>query len=150
MNKIVYIDMDNVLVDFKSALNQLDDKTLEIYNNRLDEIPNIFRLMNPMKDAVKSIHLLSKKYNVFILTTSPWLNNTALQDKLNWIKKYFGESPSSIFHKKVIFSHRKDLLKGDYLIDDRTKNGAGQFEGTLLQFGTNKFPHWKSILEYLL
>jgi hypothetical protein len=46
---------------------------------------------------------------------------------------------------------------GDYLIDDRTKNGAGEFRGELLQFGVNyedgkvgKFPTWQSILDYLL
>jgi len=28
MKKIVYIDMDNVLVDFKTGIDKLDDKTL--------------------------------------------------------------------------------------------------------------------------
>ena len=39
---------------------------------------------------------------------------------------------------------------GDYLIDDRLKNGAGEFKGELLHFGTAKYPDWKSVLEYLL
>jgi hypothetical protein len=39
---------------------------------------------------------------------------------------------------------------GDYLIDDRTKNGAGEFKGELIHFGTDKFPDWDSVLEYLL
>ena len=38
---------------------------------------------------------------------------------------------------------------GDYLIDDRTKNGAGEFSGELIQFGTNKFPDWNTVLKYL-
>jgi hypothetical protein len=57
----------------------------------------------------------------------------------------------------MFITHRKDLLMGDYLIDDRTKNGAGEFRGELLQFGTNwetntlnPYPTWESILEYLL
>jgi 5'-nucleotidase len=29
---------------------------------------------------------------------------------------------------------------GDYLIDDRLKNGAGEFKGELIHFGTDKFP----------
>ena len=52
-------------------------------------------------------------------------------------------------------THRKDLLRGDYLIDDRLKNGAGEFKGKLLRFGTdwetgekNEFPTWKEILNY--
>ena len=47
---------------------------------------------------------------------------------------------------------------GDYLIDDRLKNGAGDFKGKLLRFGLdwendnkpNEFPDWDSILDYLL
>ena len=44
----------------------------------------------------------------------------ALTDKRYWLEYYFGE----MFHKKLITTHRKDLLVGDYLIDDRLKNGA--------------------------
>ena len=52
----------------------------------------------------------------------------------------------------------EDLLLGDYLIDDRLKNGAGEFCGELLRYGLdwendnkpNKYPTWESILEYLL
>ena len=39
---------------------------------------------------------------------------------------------------------------GDYLIDDRTVNCAAQFKGEHIHFGTEKFPNWKSVLEYLL
>ena len=28
----------------------------------------------------------------------------------------------------MFVTHRKDLLMGDYLIDDRLKNGAGDFK----------------------
>ena len=38
---------------------------------------------------------------------------------------------------------------GDYLIDDRTKNGAGEFSGELIQFGDDAFPNWEAILNYL-
>ena len=43
----------------------------------------------------------------------------------------------------------KNLNKGDFLIDDRTKNGAGEFEGELILFGSEKFPDWKRVCEYL-
>ena len=38
---------------------------------------------------------------------------------------------------------------GDYLIDDRTKNGAGEFNGELVLFGSENYPNWKSVEEYL-
>jgi len=35
------------------------------------------------------------------------------------------------------------------LIDDREKNGADKFVGELILFGSEKFPDWKSVIEYL-
>jgi hypothetical protein len=29
-----------------------------------------------------------------------------------------------VFHKRMVITHRKDLCQGDYLIDDRGKNGG--------------------------
>ena len=43
MKKIVYVDMDNVLVDFKSAIGSLTEAELKQYENRLDEVPHIFQ-----------------------------------------------------------------------------------------------------------
>jgi len=45
MKKILYIDMDNVLVDFKSALDLQQEEILGEYSNREDEIPNLFAQM---------------------------------------------------------------------------------------------------------
>ena len=42
MKKIVYVDMNNVLVYFPSAFSKLDEKILKKYEGRLDEIPGIF------------------------------------------------------------------------------------------------------------
>jgi len=36
------------------------------------------------------------------------------------------------------------------LIDDREKNGAKEFEGELIQFGSEKFVDWNVVTEYLL
>ena len=49
----------------------------------------------------------------------------------------------------MIVSHNKNLMIGDYLIDDRTANGAGEFKGELIQFGTEKYPNWNTVLKYL-
>ena len=53
-NKIVYIDMDNVLVDFPSGIDKLDTATAMEYEGRLDEVPGIFSLMTPMPGAIEA------------------------------------------------------------------------------------------------
>ena len=146
MKKVVYVDMDNVLVDFQSGINQLKDETLKKYHGRLDEVPGIFGLMQPMEKAIESYTELSKHYDVYILSTSPWENETALIDKLRWVKKHLG----IVAYKRLIFSHHKNLNKGDYLIDDRTKNGADNFEGEHIHFGTENFLRWDDVTDYLI
>jgi 5'(3')-deoxyribonucleotidase len=146
--RIVYVDMDNVLVDFKSALDILEieaPKILEEYKGRADEIPNIFSMMIPMSGAIESFNFLSENFDTYILSTAPWMNPSAWSDKLNWVHKYLGESA----HKRLILTHNKNLNKGDFLIDDRDKNGASKFEGELIKFGSTKFPDWDVVMEYM-
>ena len=145
MSKRVYLDMDNVLVDFASGIARLDDSIREEYKGRLDEVPGIFALMDPMPGAINAVHKLAEKYDLFILSTAPWKNPSAWADKVAWVTKYMDD----VFHKKLILSHRKDLLIGDYLIDDRPKHGADCFEGEWIQFGSDKFPDWDSVIAYL-
>ena len=52
-------------------------------------------------------------------------------------------------HKRLILSHHKNLHIGDFLVDDRTKNGADSFAGELIHFKTEQFPDWNSVVEYL-
>lgn len=40
--KILYVAMDNVLVDFLAAIKKLDTETLIKYEGRWDEVPGIF------------------------------------------------------------------------------------------------------------
>lgn len=148
--KTLYFDMDNVLVDFQSGIDKLDEKTKKEYEGRLDEVPGIFSLMEPMPNAIESAHKLSNYYQVYIVSTAPWLNPSAWTDKINWIHKYFGKDESSIFYKRVIISHNKHLNEGEYLIDDRPNNGAENFKGEWIHFGSDKFPNWDSVVNYLI
>ena len=83
--------MDNVLVDFKSGLDKIDEQTKQKYEGHLDDIPGIFGLMNPMEGAIEAVNKLAEKYDVFILSTAPWENPSAWADKVKWVKKYFNE-----------------------------------------------------------
>lgn len=151
MKKILYIDMDNVLVDFPTGIAALSDELKEAYNKgNYDETPGIFSLMQPMKGAVEAIYLLAEHYDIYVLSTAPWLNPSAWSDKLEWIQKYFGKEEDSLLYKRLILSHHKDLNQGDFLIDDRTKNGAKNFQGELLLFGSDAYPDWEHVLNRLI
>lgn len=151
--KRLFFDMDNVLVDFKSGLDRIDEETKNKYRakglgdkDRLDEIPGLFGRMDPMPGAIEAVHRLSEMYDVFILSTAPWKNPSAWSDKVTWVTKYLDD----VFHKRIIITHRKDLVEGDYLIDDRGKNGTSEFKGEWIQFGSERFPDWKSVVDYLI
>ena len=151
---IVYFDMDNVLVDFQSGLDQVPDEVKARFADNgtgkphYDDIPGLFSLMSPMPGAVEAVSTLAERFDCYVLTTAPWNNPTALQDKLEWIKRYFPR----VFYKRVIFSHHKNLCfqPGSYLIDDRTAHGASQFGDHHIPFGSEKFPDWESVVEYLV
>jgi len=142
---VFYVDMDNVLVDFKSGLTEIDDATKTVYKDNLDNIPGIFSLMKPMPGAIEAYKLHSKNAEFYILSTAPWDNPSAWSDKVEWVKKYLGASA----YKRLILSHHKDLLKGDYLIDDRYANGAHAFDGTLLKFDSPEFPNWEMLSSFI-
>lgn len=148
---IVYIDMDNVLVDFPSAFPLVEPELLQQYANDKDEIPGIFSLMQPMAWAVEAVYTLAPHFELYALSTAPWENASAWIDKLLWIKQYFGDGEDNPFYKRLILSHNKHLNIGDFLIDDRTKNGAGEFTGEHIHFQTDpRFPDWQSVCDYLL
>ena len=138
--------MDNVLVDFKSGIDKLSPDQLTEFDGRLDEVPGIFQLMDPMPGAIEAYQILSDKFDTYILSTSPWLNPTAASDKFQWVKKHLEKHA----YKRLILSHHKHLNQGDFLIDDRLHNGAGDFAGELIQFGSEKFKNWEIVTKYLL
>lgn len=144
--KRLYFDMDGVIVDFASALELQSEETLKEYEGRLDEIPGLFSQMKPMPGALEAVRRLNEKYDCYILSTAPWNNPSAWSDKVAWITEHLDD----VFHKKMIITHCKHLCKGNYLIDDRDKHGASEFEGEWIHFGSERFPNWEIVLEYLL
>lgn len=143
--KIVYVDLDNVLVDFRSALPHVSQELQEQYVDHFDDIPGIFSLMQPMPGAQVAFAELTSLFDTYILSTSPWENPSAWTDKLLWVKTYLGEPAK----KRLILTHHKDLNLGDFLIDDRTKHGVERFCGEVICFGGDKYPDWPAVMAYL-
>ena len=144
----VFVDMDGVLVNFQSGIDKISQEDRTKYANDLDEVPGIFSLMEPNEGAIEGYKWLCENFDTYILSTAPWENPSAWIDKLLWVKKYLPE----LAYKRLTLSHNKHLLKGDFLIDDRTANGAGQFRGKHVHFGPTghkDFGDWKAVIAYM-
>ena len=102
--------------------------------------------MKPVEGAIEAYGELTRHFDVYILSTAPWNNPSAWTDKLLWVKKYLGD----LAHKRLILSHNKHLNDGDFLIDDRTANGAGDFKGEHVKFLSEEFQNWDDVLNYLI
>jgi len=145
--KILYIDMDGVLVNFQSGIEKLTEEEKIIYKDQEKNAPHIFSKMEPIEGAIEAYKILAERYDTYILSTAPWNNETSLGDKVAWAKRYLGDT----IYKRLILSHNKNLNVGHYLIDDRPhKNGAADFKGELIHFRSEKFPDWNSVLDFLL
>ncbi|PID83509.1 hypothetical protein CSB11_00875 [Candidatus Campbellbacteria bacterium] len=145
--KIVYVDMDEVIVDFQSGINSLSKEEQMEWKGKYDKYPGIFSKMVPIVGAIDAVYKLMEKYDVYILSSPSWENASSFSDKNLWVRKYFSDK----LKKRLILSHHKNLNRGDYLIDDRTKNGADKFKGEHIHFGNDpKFQNWDDVLKYLL
>ena len=149
--KILYIDLDNTLVDFPSGIRRLSDEARLEYEGRYDDAPGIFALMDPLPDALSAYRALAQHFDTYILSTAPWHNASAWHDKVLWVQKHLGLTSETVAYKRLILSHHKNLNRGDFLVDDRSANGAGEFEGEWLQIGADAaYPSWASVTDYLL
>lgn len=146
----IYVDMDGVLV--KGPTPEKEKRAREKWREEKGEqepepehwsdLPDMFFDLEPMEGAIESFNELYKQHEVYILTTVPWENTSAWSDKKRWVEKHL---PCA--KKRLIYSHHKNLLNGDILIDDRLKNGSEKFEGTLVHFGQEPFENWGKVME---
>lgn len=147
MKKILYIDLDGVMVDLESHAIKRHGKDAIKNLGKLTSIDKeLFDEPEPITGAIEAIKLLWDKYDIYFLSTAPWSNANAFTAKRKWVQRNLGKYA----HKRLILSHRKDLCIGDFLIDDRPNNGAAEFKGQWIQFGTEPFENWDKVTDYLL
>ena len=130
--------MDGVISDFNKAANQGG------YTHRPDLHVN-FRDLDLVPGARDALIRLNNDFDIFIATTPPWSRPDVWTHKREWIGEHF-----PWLKRKMILTHRKDLLIGDILIDDSRWRGQPDFQGNWLWFGTaQRCKDWESTLELI-
>lgn len=156
MNKPkLFLDMDNVLVDTLLILNAIDMGGETVA--KPDQIPGIFRDLPPVPGAIDAVNKLRDYYELYILSTAPWQNASAWQDKLIWLQHHFGDDEKSPFYKRVILAHDKSLSRTPeaILVDDRPYHGASgwddaKMDSQWVQYGYEPKMTWQTGLVELL
>ena len=150
--EVVWVDMDGVVADFvpKATIvaNQMGITFEEFAEQKkYRDIPGFYLDLPLIEGAKEAIQKLeeSGKYDLYFLSAPSWGNVSCFSDKRIWIERHF-----PTFRKKMGLSFQKGHHLGHYLIDDRTKYGAGSFIGEHIQFGNETYPDWDSVLKKLL
>ena len=144
MKKRLFIDMDGVLCDYKKH-----------HAEKLREFPHMpfpqsqygfFMELEPIANSIATVKALMVHFDVWILTAPSWKNPMCLAEKNYWIQKHFGHDMAQY----MITCNDKSLVKGHFLVDDGIHRGQENFEGELLLFGSEKYPDWDFVFEYLM
>ena len=140
----VFIDMDGVIADFESAA---EAEALVKGVTKLSR-PDLFvnyRALGVIDGAIEAVAKLNADHEVFIASTPPWTRPEVWGHKREWIGEHF-----PYLKRRIILTHRKDLLIGDILIDDSRYRGQPDFQGEWFWFNKNwNNRNWEACLEWI-
>ncbi len=171
--KRLIIDMDNVMADVSAQFQRwytretgiiIDPATLigvpepEAFPDKdmawkFLFTPGFFREIPVMKDAQKVMEALNKRYDVFVVSSALEFPQS-LPEKFAWLQDHF----PFISWKQIVFCGSKNVIKGDYMIDDYLKN-LDYFDGEKLLYtaphnqllqGHNRVNNWQEVADLLL
>ncbi|NJC25050.1 5' nucleotidase, NT5C type [Neolewinella antarctica] len=113
--------------------------------------PGFFRDVAVMPGAREVVAELYDGHDVYVVTSTMEFRNS-FTDKWDWLGEHF----PFIHHSKIVFCGKKDVVRGDFMIDDKEANLAG-FNGTGLLFtaldnhyitGYHRVNDWTEVREY--
>lgn len=156
--------MDDTLCQYRKAWNK------ENLNgtNFPQSLKYFFENLEPINNAIDAVDKLKEKYDVWILTAPSVYNPMSYTEKRIWVEKHLG---FDMCHKLIICPNKGLIIGKEEFYDSRFSyfdhnvhqkithilidsiiEGKGQenFKGKLIQFGSNDYPDWKTILQYLL
>jgi 5'(3')-deoxyribonucleotidase len=149
--KIVYVDMDGVLCDYRKRFEELESDLIPLPQTTF----GFYTSLEPIYGAIEAYKQLEEKYDVWILTRPSYQNPMCYTEKRVWVEKYLGLKAA----QKLIICWNKGLLKGDYLIDDtliptpKTEEEyymQTPFGGKFIHYGSSRYKNWNLVKEELL
>lgn len=93
------------------------------------------REQKPLPSAQKAVRLLIEHYQVYFVAAMP------SQHTEQWLEEYINVPA----WRHTIYTCRRDLLYGDYLISNKKEDDT---MATLLEYGSDTFKTWDDIIEY--
>ena len=141
MNKYrIFIDMDGVIADFEKGTEKLNPT-----EKRRPDLHINYRNLSVVDGAIEAVAKLNADHEVFIASTPPWTRPEVWGHKREWIGEHFPD-----LKRKIILTHRKDLLIGDILIDDSKYRGQPDFQGEWYWFNKNwNNRNWEACMEWI-
>jgi 5'-nucleotidase len=139
--KIVYVDMDDTMCDYKLAMREalLRHPEQKYPQAQID----FFRKLHPIEGAIESMNELKEFYDIYILTRPSVQNALCYTEKRLWVEDHMGIE----WCHKLIICPNKALMIGDYLVDDVRWSGFG---GTQIMFDKDGSNNWAFVRNYLL
>ena len=136
----IYVDMDGVIADFDKA-----KKGLSIALQKRPDLHVDYLHLDVIPGAEKALSYLNEHHEIFIASTPPWTRPEVWSDKRIWLEQNF-----PYLKRKLILTHRKDLLIGDVLIDDSQYRGQPNFKGEWFWFNKDwPSKDWKACLKFI-
>lgn len=148
MSKIIQIDMDDTIADFKGHPN-FKGMPVDAVNVAYMYEPGFFRELKPIAGALVAVRALIRMgFDVQICTQPVAESPHCYMEKVQWIGMYFPE-----LIQKINMVQNKGLIKSHFLIDDNAEKWQEKFEkngGKFVHFrySENHEKQWEKILEY--
>ena len=116
-----------IMLNPDSLRGILEENAFPHFDKHVNQV-DFFRTVPPMPGSRDGLKYLNDKYNVLLVSSSIEFPNS-LKAKIEWIAEYY----PFITWKQLVFCGRKDIVKGDIMIDDHPKN-LDFFEGRRIIF----------------